>query len=128
MARVDAKKPETKKAFEWRSLVSVVREGMRHAGMASDLAVWVDGAEPVDAVSVLIGRTHPYTFFKRFGVKVTPQATMEGGLEVLTVKRLRRLSLARIAWQVLVSGSVIKRRNVDYVHDARAVEASSARS
>ena len=127
MARVDAKKPESKKEFEWRSLVSVVREGLRHAGMPSDLAVWVDGREPVDAVSVLIGRTHPYTFFKRFGVKVTPHATMDGGLEVVTVKKLRRRSLGRIAWQVLISGSVIKRRNIDYVHDARGVEAASSR-
>ena len=128
MARVEKKKPDTKKEFEWRSLASVVREGLRHAGMPSDLAVWVDGAAPVDAVSVLIGRTHPYTFFKRFGVKVTPHATMDGGLEVLTVKRLRRRSLARIAWQVLITGSVIKRRNIEYVHDARTVEAASSRS
>jgi diacylglycerol kinase family enzyme len=127
MARVDAKKPDTKKEFEWRSLVSVVREGLRYAGMPSDLAVWIDEREPIDAVSVLIGRTHPYTFFKRFGVKVTPQATMDGGLEVLVVKRLRRLSLPRIAWQVLITGTVVKRRNTEYVHDARSVEAASSR-
>src|SRR5205823_5981944 len=127
MARVDARKPASKKRFEWQSLKSVVREGLRHAGLPSELVVSVDGAEPVEAVSVLIGRTHPYTFFKRWGVKVTPNARMEGGLEVLTVKRLTRRSLPRVAWQVLVSGTVVKRRNVDYRSDAVRVEVVGAR-
>jgi diacylglycerol kinase family enzyme len=127
MARVEARKPDSKKEFEWWSLVSVVREGLRYAGLPSDLQVRVDGREPVEAVSVLIGRTHPYTFFKRYGVKVTPKATMEGGLEVLSVKRLTRRSLARIAWQVLITGTVIKRKNVEYTHDAREVEIVSPR-
>jgi diacylglycerol kinase family enzyme len=74
---------------------------------------------------VLIGRTHPYTFFKRWGVKVTPEATMEGGLEVLTVRKLTRRSLPRLVWQVLISGTVPKRRNMSYAHDARAVEITS---
>jgi diacylglycerol kinase family enzyme/molybdopterin converting factor small subunit len=127
MARVDARKPDSKKRFEWQSLKSVVREGLRHAGLPSDLSVAVDGAEPVEAVSVLVGRTHPYTFFKRWGVKVTPNARMDGGLEVLTVKRLTRRSLARVAYQVLVSGNVVKRRNVDYRSDASRVEIEAAR-
>jgi diacylglycerol kinase family enzyme/molybdopterin converting factor small subunit len=125
MNRVDSRKPESKKKFEWLSLASVVREGLRHAGLPSELTVWVDDQPPVDAVSVLIGRTHPYTFFKRFGVKVTPNARMDGGLEVLTVKRLTRRSLPRVAYQVLVSGKVVKRRNVEYASDARSVEIRS---
>jgi diacylglycerol kinase family enzyme len=127
MARVDARRPASKKKFEWQSFVSVVREGLRHAGLPSELSVCVDAADPVDAVSVLIGRTHPYTFFKRWGVKVTPNARMEGGLEVLTVKRLTRRSLPRVAWQVLVTGTVVKRRNIDYVSDASSVEIVSGR-
>ena len=127
MARVDARNPASKRAFEWRSLVSVVREGLRHAGLPSELAVRIDGAEPIDSVSVLVGRTHPYTFFKRFGVKVTPQATPDGGLEVTTVKRLTRRSLPRVAWQVLVTGSVIRRRNIGYAHDARMVDVVARR-
>jgi diacylglycerol kinase family enzyme/molybdopterin converting factor small subunit len=127
MSRVDARNADSKKKFEWLSLVSVVREGLRHAGLPSDLSVWVDGRPPVEAVSVLIGRTHPYTFFKRWGVKVTPNATMQGGLEVLTVKHLTRRSLGRVAYQVLVSGKVIDRKNVDYVSDASSVEITSSR-
>ena len=105
----------------------MVREGIRHAGMPSDLAVRIDGADPVPAVSVLVGRTHPYTFFKGLGVKVTPEATMEGGLEVTTVKRLTRRSLPRVAWQVLVTGTVTKRHNIAYAHDAKSVEVVSPR-
>jgi diacylglycerol kinase family enzyme len=90
--------------------------------MRSDLAVWIDGRPPVDAVSVLIGRTHPYTFFKRWGVKVTPNARMDGGLEVLAVRKLTRRSLGRVAWQVLVTGSVVKRRNIEYTSDVSSVE------
>jgi diacylglycerol kinase family enzyme len=75
----------------------------------------------------MVGRTHPYTFFKRWGVKLTPQAAMEGGLEVLTVKRLTRRSVPRLAWQVLVSGGVIKRRNVEYAHDVTSVQVDGTR-
>ena len=125
MKHVDARSPKSKRRFEWLSLLSVVREGMRHAGMPSDLRVRVDGGEPVGAVSVLIGRTHPYTFFKRWGVKVTPRATMGGGLEVLTVKELKRRSLVPLVYQVLVSGTVADRRNVSYAHDAESVEITS---
>jgi diacylglycerol kinase family enzyme/molybdopterin converting factor small subunit len=125
MARVDSRSPRSKRRFEWLSLWSVVREGMRHAGMPSDLEVRVDGGDPIEAVSVLIGRTHPYTFFKRWGLKITPEATMDGGLEVLTVRDLTRRSLPRLAYQVLVSGAVPKRKNVEYAHDARSVEITS---
>ena len=125
MAHVDARNPRSRGRFEWLSLWAVVREGIRYAGKPSDLAVRVDGGEPMSAVTVVIGRTHPYTFFKRWGVKVTPEATMEGGLEVLTVRDLKRRSLLRVVWQVLVSGTVSKRRNVSYAHDAEAVEISA---
>ena len=125
MAHVDARSPSSKSRFEWLSLWAVVREGMRYAGFPSDLTVRVDGSDPISAVSVLIGRTHPYTFFKRWGVKVTPQATMEGGLEVLTVRELKRRSLLRLVWQILVSGTVVNRRNASYAHDAESVEITS---
>jgi diacylglycerol kinase family enzyme/molybdopterin converting factor small subunit len=125
MAHVDARNPRSKRRFEWLSLWAVVREGMRYAGKPSELAVRVDGADPTPAVTVLIGRTHPYTFFKRWGVKVTPGATMDGGLEVLTVRDLKRRSLLRLVWQVLISGTVSKRHNVSYAHDADTVEISA---
>ena len=122
MARLEEREISNRR-FPWAGMYAVIREAFLHyAGKEADLVVRVEGGPPVDAVSVMVGNTHPYTFFKRWGVKLTPQATLEGGLEVLTVKDLTRRSLGRLVWQVLVSGTVVKRRNVTYSHDVKSVE------
>jgi diacylglycerol kinase family enzyme/molybdopterin converting factor small subunit len=109
--------------FPWAGMYSVIREAFVHyAGREADLTVRVESGPPVEAVSVMVGRTNPYTFFKRWGVKVTPKAEPSGGLDVLTVKNLTRRSIGRLGWQVLVSGTVFKRRNVEYAHDVSSVE------
>jgi diacylglycerol kinase family enzyme/molybdopterin converting factor small subunit len=110
------------RAFPYAGMAAVVREAVTHyAGRDADLAVSVEGGPPIEAVSVLVGRSNPYTYFKRWGVKLTPQADLAKGLDVLTVKRLTRRSVPRLAWQVLVSGTVSKRKNVEYAHDIKSV-------
>jgi MoaD family protein len=122
MARVDRAGAPSKEAYERAALSAVLRSALlRYAGRDPELTVRVDGREPVEAISVLIGRSNPYTFYKRWGLKVTPQATLDGGLDVLTARRLRRRSALRLIVQLFGSGKHVRRKDMDYVHDASLV-------
>ena len=128
MARLERKFPKTKGSFDRAAFVAVMRSVLAsYAGRSADLAVRVDGGEVAPSISVLIGRTDPYTYFKRWGLRVTPQASLEKGLDVLSARRLPRRSVARIAFQVFGSARHVRGRDMDYFHDASHVEVTSAR-
>jgi diacylglycerol kinase family enzyme len=128
MKRLDMKFPRTKERFDrvvfravaWELLVG-------YAGRRPDLEVSVDDAEPVSALSVMVGRTDPYTYYKGRGLRMTPDASLDSGLDVLSVRKLRRRSVPRIAWQVFGSARHVQGRDIDYVHDAAHVLVTSER-
>jgi diacylglycerol kinase family enzyme/molybdopterin converting factor small subunit len=123
MGEVDERNAESKRAFERAALSAVLRAALlRYAGRDPFLSIRIDGGDPIAGISVLIGRTNPYTFYRRRGLKVTPEATLEGGLDVLTVKRLSRRSAPRLVTQLFVTGKHVNRKTIDYRHDASAVE------
>jgi diacylglycerol kinase family enzyme len=123
MARVDQARAPSKQAYERAALSAVLRSALlSYAGRKPDLMVRVGDREPMEAISVLIGRSNPYTYYKRWGIKVTPQATLEGGLDVLTARKLARRSALRLIVQLFGTGKHVKRRDMDYVHDASLVE------
>lgn len=126
MARLDAKFPKTKSKFERAAFRSVAFELLAsYAGRKADLTVRIDGGEWQPSVSVMVGRTDPYTYYKGRGLRVTPEASLEEGLDVLSARKLARRSVARIAWQMFGSARHVKGRDIDYVHDASRVEVGS---
>jgi len=126
MRRLDAKFPRTKAKFDrvafraaaWELLVG-------YAGRSADLEVRVDDGEPSPSLSVMVGRTDPYTYYKGRGLRMTPDASLDGGLDVLSVRKLRRRSVPRIAWQVFGSARHVHGRDIDYAHDASHVLVTS---
>ena len=128
MRRLDAKFPRTKAKFDrvafrvaaWELLVG-------YAGRRADLEVRIDDADPVPSLSVMVGRTDPYTYYKGHGMRMTPDASLDGGLDVLSVRKLRRRSVPRIAWQVFGSARHVHGRDIDYVHDAEHVLVTSGK-
>jgi diacylglycerol kinase family enzyme len=122
MQRIDRKFPKTKAKFDRVAFRSVAWELMvSYAGKRPDLAVSVDGGDPLLALSVMVGRTDPYTYYKGVGLRMTPEASLEKGLDVLTVRKLARRSVPRIAWQVFGSARHVHGRDIDYTHDASQV-------
>jgi diacylglycerol kinase family enzyme len=123
MGEVDERNAESKRSFERAALSAVLRSVFfRYAGRDPFLTVQVDDGPEVEAISVLIGRSNPYTFYKKWGLKVTPRASLEDGLDVLAVKRIARRSAPRLVYQLFVSGKHVKRRTMEYRHDASRVE------
>jgi diacylglycerol kinase family enzyme len=75
----------------------------------------------------MVGRTDPYTYYKGRGLRMTPDASLDSGLDVLSVRKLRRRSVPRIAWQVFGSARHVQGRDIDYAHDAAHVLVTSER-
>jgi diacylglycerol kinase family enzyme len=96
-----------------------------YAGKRADLSVSIDGADALESLSVMVGRTDPYTYYRERGVRMTPSASLDGGLDVLSVRKLNRRNVPRIAWQVFGSARHVHGRDIDYVHDASTVLVTS---
>ncbi|HEY6568336.1 MAG TPA: diacylglycerol kinase family protein [Actinomycetota bacterium] len=127
MARMDAKFPKTKAKFDRVAFRSVAWELMvGYAGRAPDLQLSVDDRAATPSLSVMVGRTDPYTYYKDRGLRMTPQASLDTGLDVLSVRKLAWRSIPRIAWQVFGSARHVQGRDIDYVHDASKVVVTAA--
>ncbi len=127
MARLDAKFPKNQRSFERAAFFAVLRSVLAsYAGRLPDLTVAIDGAEPVPSISVLVGKTDPYTYYKGRGLRITPDASLEKGLDVLSARALPRRRLLRIAVQIFGSARHVRGRDIDYWHDASRVEVTSA--
>jgi diacylglycerol kinase family enzyme len=128
MRRIDARFPRTKASFDRVAFRAVAWELLvGYAGRTADLRVQVDDREPVPSLSVMVGRTDPYTYYRGHPIRMTPEASLEEGLDVLSVRKLRRRSVPRIAWQVFGSARHVHGRDIDYVHDAARVLVTSNR-
>jgi diacylglycerol kinase family enzyme len=128
MKRMDAKFPNTKSKFDRVAFRSVAWELLvGYAGRIADLEVTIDDGQPLPSLSVMVGRTDPYTYYKDRGIRMTPEASLDEGLDVLSVRKLRRRSVPRIAWQVFGSARHVHGRDIDYVHDASRVLVTSSR-
>jgi diacylglycerol kinase family enzyme len=126
MRRLERRFPKTKAGFERAAFRAVAWELLvGYAGRRPDLLVQVDDREAVEALSVMVGRTDPYTYYRERGVRMTPDASLDRGLDVLAVRRLARRSVPRIAWQVFGSARHVHGRDIDYTHDASRVVVSA---
>ena len=122
MVRMDQKFPKTKAKFDRVAFRSVAWELLvGYAGRAPDLQVSVDDRPATPSLSVMVGRTDPYTYYKDRGLRMTPQASLDSGLDVLSIRKLARRSIPRIAWQVFGSARHVQGRDIDYAHDATKV-------
>ena len=126
MERLEKKYPATKSKFDRAAFRAVAWELLvGYAGKRPDLRVQVDEREPIEALSVMVGRTDPYTYYRERGLRMTPDASLEKGLDVLSVRKLARRSVPRIAWQVFGSARHVHGRDIDYAHDASRVVVTS---
>jgi diacylglycerol kinase family enzyme len=127
MRRLEKKFPSTKNKYDRVAFRAVAWELMvGYAGKNPDLEVTIDDGDPMPSISVMVGRTDPYTFYKDHGLRMTPDASLETGLDVLSVRKLSRRNVPRIAWQVFGSARHVRGRDIDYVHDASQVIVRSA--
>ena len=123
MERVEQAQPKTRVGLERAALAGVLGITRDYVGRKPDLTVKVDDGPEMPAVSVLIARTSPYAYFKSMEMKIHPRrAAFDGGLEVLTARRLPVTSLPRVTYEVFAGGNLASRPEFDFSHDAEVVE------
>lgn len=123
MRRVEDAAPTSRTGHERAAIAGAMRITRDYVGRKPDLTVKVDDRPELPAVSVLVARTSPYAYFKSFQLKIHPGAAeLDGGLEVLTVRRLPARQMPRIAYEMFSGGNLAVRPEMDFAHDASVVE------
>lgn len=116
--RVEAD-PEAKRRNPHRTfLINALKAGAtQYRSSDPGISVSADGADPVKVVFVVCANLRPLTYYKRWPVDGLPQATLDGGLDLFGLTKVRLVTIPRIAWSVFVSRSHVRWRSSIYVHD-----------
>lgn len=118
--RVEAEAATKGSKSEWTFLKHALAAGStEYRRRAPSIEVEVEGHPPVEALFALIGNARPFTYFKGHPVDALPQASLDGGLDVLTFKRLALRTIPRIAWSAFVSRSHVRWRSTDHFSDVQ---------
>lgn len=116
--RVEADPEAKRRRGEWFFLTNALKVAMTaYRGIAPGITLEVPGSRPQRVVLAVCANGRPFTYFKRMPVDACPEATLDGGLDIFGVRRLRSGTIARIAWAVLVSRSHVRWRDGVYRHD-----------
>jgi len=74
------------------------------------------------AAFALVGNLDPYTYAGRLPLHVTPQVTLEGGLDAVAPRRVRARTLPRLVAYLLSGRGHTRARDLLYVHDLDRLE------
>jgi diacylglycerol kinase family enzyme len=115
--------PEAKaRSAEWTFLRKALAAGVtEYRGAEPSITVEVEGREPTKVAFAICCNGRPFTYFKRFPVDACPGATLDGGLDVYGLTRVRLGTIPRIVWSIFVSRSHVRWRTSRYDHDVDAV-------
>ena len=80
----------------------------------------VVGVGPV--AFALVANGNPYSYVGRIPLRVAPQASFEGGLDLVAPRELKARLLPQVAWWVLAGRGQDHSARVLYVHDADEVQ------
>jgi len=123
MRKVEDASPRSRTGHERAAIAGALGITRDYVGRRPDLTVKVDDRPELPAVSVLVARTSPYAYFKSLQLKIHPEPTeLDGGLEVLSVRRLPAKQMPRIAYEIFTGGNLASRPEMDFAHDASVVE------
>jgi diacylglycerol kinase family enzyme len=79
-------------------------------------AMEVVGVGPV--AFALVANGNPYSYVGRIPLRIAPQASFEGGLDLVAPRELRARLLPQVAWWALAGRGQDRSARVLYVHDA----------
>lgn len=116
--RVEAD-PEGKRAHADRTfLYNALKVGATgYRGAEPEVTLETAISEPEKVLFSVICNARPFTYFKSYPVDACPQASLDKGLDFFALKKLRLLTIPRVAWAVFVSRSHIRWKNACYYPD-----------
>ncbi|MDQ3981450.1 MAG: diacylglycerol kinase family lipid kinase [Actinomycetota bacterium] len=120
--RVEADPDAKAKSAEWTFLRKALAAGvMEYRRMEPSITVHVEGREPTKALFSICCNGRPFTYFKRLPVDACPGASLDGGLDVFSLRKIRLGTVPRIVWAIFVSRSHVRWRTARYDHDIQGV-------
>jgi diacylglycerol kinase family enzyme len=69
----------------------------------------------------IVQKADPYTYLGKRPMRVCPEVTRDGGLDLLALDRARTPTVLRVALQTFGSASHVKNRHVVYLHDQHRI-------
>ena len=116
--------PERKRENHERAFISnTLKAGLgAYRGIDPMITMTIDGGDPVRVMTAVTCNGRPFTYLKRFPVDVCPDATLDGGLDVFGLRRLRSGTTPRLVWAFFVSRSHRNWRSTIYRHDVGRIE------
>lgn len=116
--RVEADPDAKRRRGEWFFLSNALKVAMtQYRGADPAVTLEVPGSAPQRVVLAVCANGRPFTYFKRMPVDACPQATLDGGLDIFGIRRVRTGTIGRLAWALLVSRSHVRWRGAVYRHD-----------
>ncbi|TMK66548.1 MAG: hypothetical protein E6G60_02770 [Actinobacteria bacterium] len=116
--RIEANRSQAGRPGDAAFVATLLKLIAEHRGRF-DPAVRIEGAVP--AAFVLVANADPYTYLGKVPVHVAPQATHEGGLEVIAPTRVRPHQIPQLLRYVMTGSG--KPRSVIALHDVDRLQA-----
>lgn len=79
-----------------------------------------------DVVLAVVTNAPNLAYFKRWPVKVAPRARLEGGLDVMAMRRFPARYVPRMIWSLFGAGSHVDYKEVVYLHDVTTAHLRSS--
>jgi diacylglycerol kinase family enzyme len=76
----------------------------------------------VDVAMAIACNTGPYAFFAGRPIVLAPQVSLEGGLDLFALKKMRIEALPSYAWRALAGGPLAEHPDAFYQHDLETFE------
>ena len=126
--RVESDPERKRNSREWAFVSNAFKAGLtEYRGMDPLITLTVSDHEPVRVMTAVCCNARPFTYFKRFPLDVCPDATLDGGLDVFGLRRLRAVTAPRLVWALFVTRSHRRWRSAHYYHDVETVDLSAER-
>lgn len=116
--RVEADPEGKRKRREWSYVTKLLSAGVRdYRSRDPQITFTPSGGEPERTLLTICCNGRPFTYFRSFPVDVCPLATLDGGLDFLSLDRLPVRRYGAVAWGVLKSRKHIEHKSATYHHD-----------
>ncbi|MDQ4025926.1 MAG: diacylglycerol kinase family lipid kinase [Actinomycetota bacterium] len=126
--RVEADPDAKARSAEWTFLRKALATGIgEYRGAEPSITVSVEGGPPTKAVFAICCNGRPFTYFKRWPVDACPGASLDGGLDLFALRKVRLATVPRIVWSVFVSRSHVRWRSARYDHDVGEITLTADR-
>jgi diacylglycerol kinase family enzyme len=120
--RVEADPEAKRKNHEWFFISNALKAAFStYRGADPSITMQVEDGEPERVLLAICCNGWPFTFFKNVPVDVTPHVRLDAGFDVFAMKKIRTLTIPRVAWGLLVSRSHPKWKQSSYHHDVSKV-------